>query len=71
MPLEAQNLVKKVEYKLRNISVSNFKQQAAKGGVIINKDTESFINEKLTVKIINKLNKCVVHMCKGDLNLAR
>lgn len=52
---------------MRIINVNNTK----KGTGVDKGNSDLLTNEKITVKIINKLNRAVVHMCRGNLNLAR
>lgn len=54
---DAHSIVEKVELKFRNIRVTP--------------EGESSQGELLTVKIINKLNRCVVDICSGNLDRAR
>jgi len=62
----AQNLVEKVELKFRTIPVKP--QGSASEGA---PPAQQKPDELLTVKIINKLNRCVVDICSGHFDQAR
>lgn len=56
--------MRKVEHKFRTIKVTPAGAQVQSNGSINSQ-------EKLTTRIINKLNKCVVHLCQGRFEMAR
>lgn len=64
---QVKNFVNKVEVKFRTIKVNKLTRPQPGQAPL----SSSNVDEFLTPKIINKLNRCVIEICSGNLDKAR
>mmetsp|Transcript_1506 Transcript_1506/g.2660 ORF Transcript_1506/g.2660 Transcript_1506/m.2660 type:complete len:108 (-) Transcript_1506:467-790(-) len=72
-PGKVQTLVQSVENKMRVIKVQNAEQFSSTdpaANLTMSEQPDSSL-ERLSIDIVNKLNRCVVYLCQGNFQQAR